>query len=221
MRHRHTAFAGALALALTAAAAHAAEPMTLDQAMAHPDWIGPPVESAWWSLDGQRALYTLKREGSPVRDTWTLPVAGGTPVRVEGAALADLDGAQVDFDASGKRAVFVRNGDVFLREVGGALQQLTRSAEAETNARFAANGRDVVWSVGNDWFRWSPEAGLAQPAALPRAEKDPAAAPEPDALPPGLADELTEGLLPAPAEKNPAASEASRPDESGTVTADD
>lgn len=45
--------------------------------------------------------------------------------------------------------------------------------------------------------------------------------PEPDALPPGLADELTEGLLPAPAENNPAASEASRPDESGTATADD
>ena len=180
MRHRH------LALALLAAVAAPAlandTPLTLDQAMAHPDWIGPPVEQAWWSLDGQRALYTLKRDGSPVRDTWTLPVAGGTPVRVEGAALADVDGAQVDFDAAGRRAVFVRNGDVFLREVGGALQQITRSAEAETNARFAANDRDVVWSVGNDWFRWSPDTRLAQPVALPRAEKDPAAAPEADAL---------------------------------------
>ncbi|HEU0153917.1 MAG TPA: S9 family peptidase [Arenimonas sp.] len=180
MRHRH------LALALLAACAAPAlandTPLTLDQAMAHPDWIGPPVEQAWWSLDGQHALYTLKREGSPVRDTWTLPVAGGTPARVEGAALAEVDGARVDFDASGRRAVFVRNGDVFLREVGGALQQLTRSAEAEANARFAANNRDVVWSVGNDWFRWSPESRLAQPAALPRAEKDPAAAPEADAL---------------------------------------
>jgi dipeptidyl aminopeptidase/acylaminoacyl peptidase len=180
MRHRH------LALALLAACAAPAlandTPLTLDQAMAHPDWIGPPVEQAWWSLDGQRALYTLKREGSPVRDTWTLPVAGGTPARVEGAALADVDAAQVDFDASGRRAVFVRNGDVFLRELGGALQPLTRSAEAEANARFAANGRDVVWSVGNDWFRWSADTRLVQPAALPRAEKDPAAAPEADAL---------------------------------------
>jgi hypothetical protein len=52
-----------------------ATPLTLDQAMAHPDWIGPPVESAWWALDGQRVHYTLKREGSPVRDTWTLPAA--------------------------------------------------------------------------------------------------------------------------------------------------
>ena len=133
--------------------------------MADPDWIGPPVESAWWSLDGQRALYTLKREGSPVRDTWTIPVAGGEPAKVEGEALAELDAARPVFDTSRRQAVFIRNGDVFLREAGGALQQLTRIAEAESNARFAANDRDVVWSVGNDWFRWSPEARLAQPAS--------------------------------------------------------
>ncbi len=35
-------------------------PITLDQAMAHPDWIGPPVESAWWSWDGRQALYTAQ-----------------------------------------------------------------------------------------------------------------------------------------------------------------
>ncbi|GAB2488745.1 S9 family peptidase [Arenimonas alkanexedens] len=180
MRHR------LIALALLAACAAPAlandTPLTLDQAMAHPDWIGPSVEQAWWSLDGQRALYTLKREGSPVRDTWTLPVAGGAATRIEGAALAEMDAARVDFDAGGRRAVFVRNGDVFVRELGGVLKQLTRSAETEANARFAANGRDVIWSVGNDWFRWSAENGLGQPAALPRAEKDPAAAPEADAV---------------------------------------
>jgi dipeptidyl aminopeptidase/acylaminoacyl peptidase len=180
MRHRLTALA---LLAACAAPALAQDtPLTLDQAMAHPDWIGPPVESAWWSLDGNLAHYTLKREGSPVRDTWTLPVAGGEPVRVEGAALADVDAAQVAYDRARRRAVFVRNGDVFLRELGGGLQQLTRSAETEAAARFAADGRGVIWRVGNDWFRWSPETQLAQPVALPRAGKDPAAAPEPDAL---------------------------------------
>ena len=45
-----------LALALGAALpALAQTPITLDQAMAHPDWIGPPVESAWWSWDGKQA----------------------------------------------------------------------------------------------------------------------------------------------------------------------
>src|SRR5688572_17484902 len=186
MRHRPTAFARLTAFALSAtcatAVSAAATPLTLDQAMAHPDWIGPPVETAWWALDGQNAYYTLKREASPVRDTWRQPVAGGAAVKIEGAELATLDTAQVEYDASRRRAVFVRNGDVFLRELGGGLTQLTRSAEAEDEVRFAADQRGVIWRVGNDWFRWSPDTRLAQPVALPRAENDPAAAPPADAL---------------------------------------
>lgn len=173
------------ALALVAACALPAlaqEPLTLDQAMAHPDWIGPPVESAWWALDGQHAYYTLKREDSPVRDTWTVPVAGGEPAKVEGAALAELDAARPVYDASRRQAVFIRNGDVFLRVLGGPLLQLTRTTEAEADPRFGADGRSVIWRVGNDWFRWASDTRLVQPAALPRAEKDPAADPEKDAL---------------------------------------
>ena len=180
MRHRLIALVLLVASATPTLATDT--PLSLDQAMAHPDWIGPPVESAWWSLDGQRAHYTLKRAGSPVRDVWTLPVAGGEAARVEGAALAGLDAAQPVFDRARRRALFIRNGDVFLRELGGGLTQLTRSAEAEAGARFASDGRGVIWRVGNDWFRWSPDTRLAQPVALPRAEKDPAAPPEADAL---------------------------------------
>ena len=193
MRHRPTALARLTAIAFAACAVTAgaqapsstpasAPALTLDQAMAHPDWIGPPVETAWWALDGRQAYFTLKRAGSPVRDTWRQPIAGGAAAKVEGADLATLDGAQVEYDASRRRAVFVRNGDVFLRELGGALTQLTRSADAEGEARFAADGRGVIWRIGNDWFRWSPDTRLAQPVALPRAEKDPAATPDPDSL---------------------------------------
>jgi dipeptidyl aminopeptidase/acylaminoacyl peptidase len=179
---RHCRLALAL-LAFSAAAAAAPDtPLTLDQAMAHPDWIGPPVESAWWALDGQRALYTLKRAGSPVRDTWAQPVAGGEAVRMEGAMLGEINPAGAQFSADRARAVFVRNGDVFLRDSGGALQQLTRSSEEEAEPRFTADGQGVQWRVDNDWFRWSPQTRLVQPAALPRATLDPDAAPEPDAL---------------------------------------
>ncbi|MBP6626920.1 MAG: DPP IV N-terminal domain-containing protein, partial [Arenimonas sp.] len=175
-----------LALALlafsTAVVAAPEAPLTLDQAMAHPDWIGPPVEAAWWALDGERALYTLKRADSPVRDTWTQPVAGGAATRLEGSALASVNPAAAQFSADRTRAVFVRNGDVFLREAGGTLRQLTRSSEDEAEPRFTADGQGVQWRVGNDWFRWSPQTAVVQPVALPRASLDPDAAPEPDAL---------------------------------------
>ena len=44
-------------------------PITLDQAMADPDWIGTPVEAAWWGWNGQ-LYYKQKRLGSPLRDTY-------------------------------------------------------------------------------------------------------------------------------------------------------
>ena len=51
MRLAPLAFA-LLATLVTAPVATAAEPITLTQAMADPDWIGPPVDSAWWRWDG-------------------------------------------------------------------------------------------------------------------------------------------------------------------------
>jgi len=158
-----------------------ATPLTIEQAMADPDWIGPPVERAWWSWDGREAQLQLKRDGSPVRDTWRQPTAGGALQKVADAERAGLDAPDPVYDAQRRRMAFVRNGDVFLRDLGnGALVQLTRTAAAESQPRFAADG-GVIWRAGNDWFHWSAGAGAVQVASL-KAENDPAAAPRPDAL---------------------------------------
>jgi dipeptidyl aminopeptidase/acylaminoacyl peptidase len=174
------------ALALLIAApigAHGQTPITLDQAMADPDWIGAPVDQAWWAWDSQRVHYSLKRSGSPVHDVYVQGVDGAAASQVSESGLAALDAAQPVYDRERRRALFVRNGDVFLRDLAtGALTQITRSGDSEVEPQFAANGSDVQFHVGNDWFRWSPADRLVAPAALPRAEKDPNAAPAPDAL---------------------------------------
>jgi dipeptidyl aminopeptidase/acylaminoacyl peptidase len=157
--------------------------ITLDQAMAHPDWIGPPVESAWWAWDGRSVLYQLKRPGSPVRDTFSQAITGGAATRVADAQIAGLDAAAPVYDATHARMLFVRNGDVFLRDLrDGTLVQVTRSPEVESAPQFASDGRRVQYRVGSDWFQWDPASRLAAPVALPRAEKDPDAAPKADAL---------------------------------------
>jgi hypothetical protein len=62
--------------AATPVHAQEAAPLTLEQVMADPDWIGPPVERMWWSWDGGTAYYLAKRGGSNVRDTYAQPVTG-------------------------------------------------------------------------------------------------------------------------------------------------
>ncbi|WP_297802542.1 S9 family peptidase [Arenimonas sp. GDDSR-1] len=145
-------------------------PITLDQAMAHPDWIGTPVEQAWWSADSGTVYYRQKLTGSPVRATYRVG-ADGASQRVENTGWAQLDEAQQSFDRSRQRAVFVRQGDVFLRQLGSnSLVQITRSAEAETNPVFGTDG-SVLFQRGNDWF--ASRNGLIEPVLQLKTENDP------------------------------------------------
>src|SRR4249920_2358502 len=73
-------------------------PITLEQAMADPDWIGPPVEQTWWAWDSQRVHYTLKRTGSPLRDTYAQKISDAAGNKIADSALADLDAAPLIYD---------------------------------------------------------------------------------------------------------------------------
>ena len=135
----------AFALLIAALPVQAAEPLTLAQTMADPDWIGPPVEDAWWRWDGKAAQYTLKRKGATIRDTWQVGIDGGAPALLDGSARSDLDVASALLDAGGTRSAFVRNGDVFVRDLrSGALTQLTRSNEPESRLLWSRDGA-LVW----------------------------------------------------------------------------
>ncbi len=178
MRFRLTA----LALLITAPA-WAQTPITLTQAMANPDWIGPPVESAWWAWDGKQVNYTLKRDASPIRDTYRQAVDGSVSQRIGDGERANLDADAPVFNRDHTRMLFVRNSDVFERDLrSGALVQVTRSNEDEVSPQYSSDGRSVLFRVDNDWFAWSPDDRLVTPVALPRAEKDPATAAAKDLL---------------------------------------
>lgn len=176
-----SAFAAALLSMAGHAAAQPAEALTMDRIMADPDWIGPAVDQAWWSWDGKTAIYSRKREGATVRDLWTVPVAGGAPVRTGDAARAALDAARPVFDTTRTRMAFVRNGDVFIRDLrSGALTQLTRTEAQESRPQWSRDG-GLVWRAGNEWSRWTAATGVLQ-AANVQAADDPAKPPAADDL---------------------------------------
>ncbi|HJR72719.1 MAG TPA: prolyl oligopeptidase family serine peptidase [Luteimonas sp.] len=164
-----------------AAASQPATPLTLDRVMADPDWIGPPVEDAWWSWDGRQAQYQLKRDGSSIRDTYQQSLEGGPATRIDGAARAQLDASDPVYDPARARMAYVRNDDIFVRDLrSGALTQLTRTEARESRPQWSSDGA-LVWRVDNDWYRWTARDGVAQAAAL-KAEADPAEAPKADDL---------------------------------------
>jgi dipeptidyl aminopeptidase/acylaminoacyl peptidase len=169
-----------LLASLLAAPAFAFTPITLDQAMSQPDWIGAPVEAAWWSWDGKQIYYQQKRPNSPLRDTFE---AGHAPRLVADTELAKLDSANLIFSPDRTRAIMLRNGDVFERDLkSGALLQITRNTTPAAAPQYSADGSSVQFRIGHDWFSWSRADHLVSPLALPRAAKDPAATPDEDDL---------------------------------------
>ncbi|MTV37628.1 S9 family peptidase [Duganella radicis] len=168
-----------LATAIAASVQAAPTPITLDQAMANPDWIGNPVESAWWGWDSKQVYFKQKRTGSAVRDTYQ--VNGAAVKLVEEKQLANLDSEAVVYNRERTRAVLLRNGDLFERDLKtGALTQILRGTTPAADAQYAADGNHVQFRVGSDWFSWSRAERLVSPVVLLRTAKDPDAAPDAD-----------------------------------------
>jgi dipeptidyl aminopeptidase/acylaminoacyl peptidase len=161
--------------------AAAVTPISLDQAMAHPDWIGTPAETAWWSWDSKQVFYKQKRTASQLRDTFqAIP---GKPRLVGDAELANLDSDKIVYNRERTRAALLRNGDLFERDLKtGALTQITRGSNGLAAPQYSADGRSVQFRVENEWLSWNRADRLISPVAAPRATKDPAAAPDDDAL---------------------------------------
>ena len=157
-------------------------PITIDPARADPHCRGPPVESAWWSWDGRQVQYTFKRAGSTVRDTFSVATTGGISQQVADDQRGTLDAASRVYDASRQRMAFVRNGDVFVRDLrSGALTQLTRSNERASGVNFASDG-GVIWKIGNTWYHWNARSSVVSQVAQLKAEKNPADPPKADVL---------------------------------------
>jgi hypothetical protein len=174
--------AGAVAAPAAAAAPAAPPGITLEQIMADPDWIGAAAKDAYWSADGRTVYYSAKRSGSPIVDLHQVEIAGGHDRIVDSKAMLDADAASVP-DRTGRRAAFVRNGDIFVRDLGrGRLLQITRTPQSEAAPQFSADGRLLSFRVDNDWFVHDFGTGITAPAAVVKAEKDPDAPPKPDVL---------------------------------------
>ena len=123
--------------------------------MQDPDWIGPPVEAAWWQLDGSGYRYRSKRTGSTVKDVHQVSVGDGPEVRrVDPAELLMGDGPYPQVDQQGQHAVSINHGALVLRDLtDGHHRVLFAGKQAAADARFSADGSAVFFRQGQGWWR--------------------------------------------------------------------
>jgi dipeptidyl aminopeptidase/acylaminoacyl peptidase len=181
-RFRAAAGALCLLLVLPALPARAEAPgLTLEQIMADPDWIGNPPEDPYWSDDGRSVYYERERDGvgKNPKDLFRVDLASGKTVRIEPAERGKAD-APGKRSLDRKKKVYARQGDVFVKDLTtGAVRQITRTSEEETDPFFLADGKRVGFYRGNQPFIYDLTSGLVSQAADLKLEKDPAEKDEP------------------------------------------
>ncbi|MEE4304530.1 MAG: prolyl oligopeptidase family serine peptidase [Wenzhouxiangella sp.] len=166
------------AAALLAGSALAQTP-ELKQIMADPQWIGPPVEEAWWQLDGEAVYYRVEREDSELFDIHRVDLDSGEDSVVAYADQAGIDGADPILHPQTGRIVFVRDGNLFARMPGrDKLLQLTRDTAADADPAFSPEGDRVIFRRGSQWWTHDLVDRLGWPVTDLRFEEAPDAEPE-------------------------------------------
>ena len=153
----------------------AATPVTLEQIMANPDWIGNQPEQGYWGYDSKSVYYFQKRDGSALHDLYSVDAAGGEAHKLSDSELANASAPDGDYNRARTFHVFVRDDNVFLRNLlTGSLRQLTRYNGKKTDPQFMADGTHVQWHEDKDIYLYDLNSGLTSLAADVKLGDDPA-----------------------------------------------
>ncbi|ALZ74947.1 prolyl oligopeptidase family serine peptidase [Rheinheimera sp. F8] len=154
--------------------------MTIEQAMAHQDWLGRQPELAYWSADSQSLIYQRKQAGNELRDWHQVRINGGQSTQIALNDLDDVGAAEQVFSADRKFAGWIFEGNVFVKsQSDGKISQLTRSNDNRLALQFLTDGR-VAWRQGWDFYAVDLNSGLLVQLASLKLDDAPTAPEVPD-----------------------------------------
>ena len=152
----------AYALTLLSAAQVLATP-DLKAIMANPDWIGSPVEAAWWQLDGSGYHYRAKREGSSVRDIFRMLKSESGAQPLSPAQRAVSDGPDPEVHHASGQAVSILDGALVLRDLDdGSHRVLFAGDSPATRPQFSNSGDAVFFKYRDQWWQVQTADGAAR-----------------------------------------------------------
>jgi dipeptidyl aminopeptidase/acylaminoacyl peptidase len=159
--------------------------LTVDNIMRGPGLTGYEPSAVRWTHDSQRILFQWKQASQPPEapmDTYTVNRDGSGLRKLTDEEVRKLPGAG---DPSKDRhwTVYAQNGDIYVLDNStGAVRQVTKTSDAETNPRFTPDGKRISFTRGGNLYLMALDIGFIEqltdirPAAAAGAAAPPAAA---------------------------------------------
>ena len=152
-----------------------AQTVTLEQAMAHPDWLGRQPQQPYWSDDSESIYYRRKRQSVEQSDLYRVSIDGETTEQIYPEDFSEID---IDSDViapNGRLKVYAREGDIYVKNLrNDEINQLTRTAATESSPLFTADSAKVIFNREDIILVRDLENGLEYQAADIRFENPPA-----------------------------------------------
>ena len=164
--------AGLMLGALTSATVLAAPDITMEQIMAHPDWIATSPEQPYFSADGKQIYFQRKAVGSELRDLYRVSAGGGEPSKLAAADTVVAETENRIFSADRKQVAWLRNGNLFVQQ-GGKARQLLATGEVGELLTFIGE-RELAWRNEGKVFAIHLQTGALRLLATLKTEDDPA-----------------------------------------------
>jgi dipeptidyl aminopeptidase/acylaminoacyl peptidase len=134
------------------------EALTVENIMRDPKWIGTSPHEIQWALDSKAIYFRWNPENAPGDSLYVATLPELRPAKL--AAPSSQPGQRIAYNATFTKAVFEKNGDLFLYDnASNRVQQLTNTSVRESLPNFSHDGKKVFFLSGGNAFSWELSSG--------------------------------------------------------------
>ena len=91
--------------------------ITLEQAMANPDWIGNQPKNAYWASDSATIIFAQKQQGSNLNDIYSQPINSKKAMQVSLDKLHTVGASKAVYSSDRTLQAYTFKGNVFVKRV--------------------------------------------------------------------------------------------------------
>ncbi len=127
--------------------------ITLEQAMAHPDWLGRQPERAFWNGDSKSIVYAQKQQGNELRDLYVQAVNSQSASQVALNKLHTVGAKNAVYSTDKKQQAYAFEGNIFVKNLSsGQITQITHDSAQQSKPQFLTDG-NLAYRQGNAFYK--------------------------------------------------------------------
>ena len=128
-------------------------PLTVEKIMRDPKWMGTSPSNISWSEDSKKVFFNWNPGGEYQDQLYEITTSNFTPQKASKLTEANLRKTSYVYSNDRSKALFERNGDLFLYQVKNNMEiQLTSTIERESNPTFSQDEKHVIFQKGDNLY---------------------------------------------------------------------